>query len=405
MSTKKWRTVLLSFLAFNCAMGFTFGTFGPLIASLEAQFGISRTAAASAMSITTLAMGLSSPFIGELLQRLSIRLSMFGGLALAGLSFWGLALTPSFSIALIFYGMIGIGVSTAAVIGPVTLISRWFFEGRGKIIGIAMMPLFSFLLPIVIAELLPIMGRMLILETIGSICLLVSMLMLLIVDNPPRGTLGSASEDMDRAQESFPKVSANIFLLNPIFWLTSIPIGILAGSGIVYTVHIIPFATQMNMSSTEAALMLSFEAGTAIPAVLLMGWLVDRIGPIRVLMINFIILSLTWWVLTQLSGFSLFIAAVMVGLTVTPVFVIHGSAFSKIFGAQNVSRAMGLSYSIKLPFIFFMAPLVGYFFDLSHNYKFAFTLMIGISLFGAAMAAVAELLVRRAGSGAGAKIA
>ena len=87
-----WRVVLLCFLAQNLAMGFAFGSFGPLLASTEQHFGVTRTVATTGMSLILLAIGGLSPLLGGLLQKVSVRSAMIGGAALSALGYWGLAL-------------------------------------------------------------------------------------------------------------------------------------------------------------------------------------------------------------------------------------------------------------------------------------------------------------------------
>jgi predicted MFS family arabinose efflux permease len=102
--------VLLASMAQNCAMGLAFGSFGPLLASTEQQFGISRAVAASGMSALMLALGLLSPLVGQALQRMTIRTVFMAGAALSATGYLGLALAPSFAIALVMYVVVGAGV-------------------------------------------------------------------------------------------------------------------------------------------------------------------------------------------------------------------------------------------------------------------------------------------------------
>src|SRR5689334_12095984 len=105
-----WKMLLLCFLAQNLAMGLAYGSFGPLLSSTEQHFGISRAVATTGMSMITFAIGALSPLLGGLMQRISVRSAMIGGALLSALGYWGLAVFPSFHIALLMYGLIGTGV-------------------------------------------------------------------------------------------------------------------------------------------------------------------------------------------------------------------------------------------------------------------------------------------------------
>src|SRR3546814_4063999 len=69
------------------------------------------------MSLILLAIGGLSPLLGGLLQKVSVRSAMIGGAALSALGYWGLALLPSFSLALVMFGLIGTGVCLMGILG------------------------------------------------------------------------------------------------------------------------------------------------------------------------------------------------------------------------------------------------------------------------------------------------
>src|SRR5262249_54902156 len=119
------RVLLPCWAAQSLSTSFSFGSFGPLLGATEAHFHISRTAAAAGMSCMYLAMGLLSPMLGGLLQRVSVRTTMFVGAIVSALGYFGLALMPTYPLALLMYPLIGAGVIILSILGPTTLVSRW----------------------------------------------------------------------------------------------------------------------------------------------------------------------------------------------------------------------------------------------------------------------------------------
>lgn len=387
----RWRVVLLCALAQNCAMGFAFGSFGPLLASTEEHFGVSRAVATMGMSVVMLAIGGLSPFLGNFLQLVSVRGGMLLGALLSSIGYWGLAITDSFTVALAMFGLIGVGVCLSAILGPLTLISRWFETNRGKMLSLVNLPVVLFLTPYLVAELLPIYGRFALLGGLGTVCAVLALLMLLLVEHPPVqaqravGGAGSAVAGGEGLTSIFKR---------PAFWLLSLGIGIMAGSGTGFVVHIVPFGMGKQMTLQSASALLSVYAAAGIAGTLFFGWLCDRIGPPAALVISATCQALLWWGFLHADGVSLYVLAAVLGICVVPLVMLHGAAISQMFDAASVSRAMGYSYSIKLPFIFGFAPGLGLMFERFGGYDLPF-LMTAVMLAVAGASFYLMLLILR----------
>lgn len=144
-----------------------------------------------------LAVGGLSPLLGGLLQKMSVRSAMIGGAALSAVAYLGLAVLPSFGLALLMFGFIGTGVSILAVLGPLTLIKRWFASDQAKVLSIVNLPIALFVTPFTVAELLPEYGRFAILGGIATIFLLLICVLMLIVEDP--GRIGQAPRGINLA--------------------------------------------------------------------------------------------------------------------------------------------------------------------------------------------------------------
>lgn len=379
-----WRVVLPCFLAQTLAAGFAFGSFGPLLASTEQHFGVTRTVAATGMSLIMLAVGGLAPLLGGVLQKVSVRNAMICGAVLSAVGYLGLALLSSFGLALVMYGLIGTGVILLAILGPLTLISRWFKSGQGKVLSIVNLPIALFLTPFIIGELLPEYGRFAVLGGITTIFLLLIPALLLIVEDPvrigqaPRGTEMDPGGAAAQVTINDRPLSMREILASPPFWLLSIVIGVMSGSGTAFLVHIVPFGMERDLSLQTASGLLSVYAGAGIIGTLLIGWITDRIGPPSSLVLTTLCQALVWWGLWHVAGLPLFALAAIIGMCVVPVTTLHGAALSKLVGSASISRAMGISYAITLPFIFSYAPLIGFLFDKTGGYRLPFLMTAGI---------------------------
>lgn len=380
------RMIAICFLAQNFAMGLAFGSFGPLLASNEAHFGINRAAASTGMSLLTLAVGLLSPFFGNLLQRVSVRNAMIGGAVSCALGYWGLALTDNYYVALASYVVTGAGTCLLGILGPLTMISRWFDENRAKILSFVNLPFALLISPYFIADLLPYLGRMSVVGGLGTLFLILIPLLWLLADPPspfvpPKEQVSTPQQEENRAFQEAP------LFRSARFWLLSLGMGLMTGTGSVFFVHAVAYGTTKALSLQAASAIVSIYAAAGLGGTLIFGWMADRIGPPMALVISAICQAVMWFALLHSSEEMFFPIAAILGLCSMPMMTLHGAAISTLFGAHMTSKAMGLSYFIKVPFVFGFAPFVGLLFDRLGGYDVAFLFC------SASMAAAALLFV------------
>lgn len=385
------RTIGVCFLAQNLGAGLAFGSFGPMLASNEAHFDVSRTVAASGMSIVLLAIGLLSPVAGTLLQTVSVRAAMLVGSIASAVGYALLAVAPSFGLAILAYALIGTGVSLIAILGPLTLVNRWQGANRGKVLALVNLPLAMLVGPYVIAEWLPVVDRAGILWSICAIFVGLTPLMLLVVEQPPGATEAAS------IVKAKTKHSSSALLSLPSFWLVSIGLGVISGAITVFLVHIVPFGVARGMSLPVASALISTYAGAGLAGILIFGWISDRIGPVKTLMLSAGLQAALWSALLFVEGNLIFAVAALIGVSAAPQPTLHGAAMGSLFGAQAV-RAMGLSFAIKLPFLFGAGPASAAMFEHSSGYQLPFLVCAAV-LAGATMLFAALLWTGRARNG------
>lgn len=367
----KVRIVAICFLAQNCAMGLAFGSYGVLLASTESHFGVSRTIAASGMSMVTLAMGLVSPIAGTIMQRVPVSIAMVAAATISAIAYGVLTFTGNFPVALAMYGLVGVGVVVLALLGPVTIISRWFPTSRAQVLGIVNLPFVLFLAPFTIAEALLAFGRTAVIAGIAATFIALIPILALLVERPPPSLEPAitAGSPKPKSQEM---ISPGQILRMPTFWLLSLAVGVMSGSGSAFVVHIIPFATEKSGSLQFASSALSIYSGAGFLGILLFSWLSERIGAAVTLTVIAFGLAITWFCLIHAAGPGLILLAALAGLCLNAVVTLHGTALGDMFGTENVGKSMGYSYAIKVPFLFGFAPAFGFIYDTAGNYTTAF---------------------------------
>jgi MFS family permease len=224
-------------------------------------------------------------------------------------------------------------------------------------------------------------------------------LLALVVDHPgqvgqlPWGASGAPRETATTGAE--PPLPSRLILSDTRFWIVSLGVGAIAGTGSAYVVHIMAFGVEQKMTLQGAALLLSVYSGSGILGTLLFGWLADRAGPVAALAATAFFQAILWWAVVHASGTPLLAVSALMGVCVVPINTLHGAAISALYSGSTVARAMGCSYLVKLPFLFTFAPLVGLLFEHSGQYRLPFLAMSGVLAGASAMFVLLLMLAQR----------
>jgi len=110
--------------------------FSLFVRPLQAEFGWGRGSIMIALTISFLVMGITSPFVGRLVDRYGARKLITIGTFIAGLGFLLLSLMNNLWF---FYGshtIIAIGMAAMGMVATTAVVSNWFKRRRGTAIGI-----------------------------------------------------------------------------------------------------------------------------------------------------------------------------------------------------------------------------------------------------------------------------
>jgi MFS family permease len=396
--------VVLCGVAQNIATGFAFGSFGPLLASTEQHFAVSRTVATTGMSVVTATTGILALLLGGLMGRAPTKPAMVIAALVSAIGYWGLALAPSFGFTLPMYALIGAGVCVLSILGPATIVGRLFDSGRGKVLGLINLPIVLFALPFTIAQILPHVGRSTVLGGMGTIQLMLAALLLFFLveknqaidGRQEKGNHVTAIEADATPLRTDGRLTMTEALHGAPFWFVSIAIGVLNASGSAFVVHIVPFGMEEGLSPEKAAALLSLFAAAGLLGAPLFGWIIDQLGGPATMALNAAIQALLWLCILNVSGPALYATAALLGLCAVPINVLHQATMSEMLESKSVSRGIGLSYVLKLPFIFSFAPLVAYLFERSGGYWLPFVATSGALGFAMIMSLLAFTVLRRA---------
>jgi MFS family permease len=373
------RMAVIAFLNQNITIGCLWGSFSVLLTSVEAHLSVGRELSTLAAPAVNLATAVFAPLTGVLAARLPIRLIMLVGAVLSVAGYMLLALTASFPLYILAYGLLlGPAMAAIGVILPATLVTRWFSSNRGRTLGIVSTPIVVALVPLAATWMLQAHGltaAYLMLAAISTICVFAN---LFVLDQPPGSHANVASSAATQAA-SEGGISVAALLRMPRFWAIVIAAAASFCSSIILTSHMVPMAAAWGISASLAATLLTAQSLAGIAGGLFFGWIADRIGGMLTLAILLLDTAILWALLLLQPPFAAAIVIIaLVGVHGAGVLPVFGVTLSEAFGRENFSRAYGIANLVNLPFSVICVPAAAMVYARTGSYTGA---IIGEGLF------------------------
>lgn len=394
-----WWMVVVTAVVSGIGVGFVGQGISVIFKPLAAELGLSRAATSVATGIARMQGGIEGPLTGWMSDKYGPKWVIVTGIGfvVAGLALMNYADSPWQYY--VFWGIfIGIGQNLALTIALDKALSDWFVAKRGLAFGIR----FAVIGVCQIAA-VPVITWLVVSQGWRSTCLIWAVVMaacipLIFIFVRPRrpehyGFLpdgyrikddGAASGKPDMLAagleyaQSFQEHEFTLrqALKTSAFWLMlfSWSCSILVWGG--FSVHVVPFLTDMGISETMAGAMLSMLIFFAIPSRFFAGFLADRFSKDRLKYIAALAMflqavGLSVFLLHQ-SVFTAYVLLIFVGFgngAVTPFRLSMGGRF---FGRKAFASILGVGMFINAPLGFLAPVFSGWVFDTTGSYTAAF---------------------------------
>jgi MFS family permease len=406
--TTGWRQVGIGFVLL-ASVSMIASCYSIIAVPLLKEYHPSRFVLGLAMMVLSGVSAVIAPFLGSMMDKLSLRnMMMLGGLLLAA-GYAALSLATSFNHVLIVFGVL---IAPANVLlGPVAvtvLLSRWFVKRRGLAIGIAICGVAagSIVYPMIIQGLLNHHSWREAFQLLGMFLLAATVPVTFLMVNHPhdKGLFadGDAADppSITAARNSEP-ISAWAVLSDPTFWLAVLVFGAVTAGMKGMVTNLSPLALDNGISATAAAGMVSIYGAAALVSKGAFALIADRIKP-RLLMIG----SLAGYacgmaLMTQAHfGYGAIVAGIcLIGVSGGMMVPMQSYLMPRIFGERVVGKAYGLMSSVTLLSLMITPPLFGKVYDMTRSYSAIFMVFAGLAV--VAMLAVAAMRLHPRGLSSG----
>ncbi len=354
-----WVIVGLSFLANLTAAGLRSAP-SVLIYPLEAEFGWSRTAVASAASLNLLLLGLVAPLGGWLIDRIGPRRVILACLITIAVGLTGTIFVQELWQLIFLWGIVlGIATGVTPPLGA-SIATRWFVSRRGLAIGImtnanaAGQVIF---LPLLMAVIVAAGWRSALMIIAAVSVILIPAIWLWMRDNPADIGLApfrSEKEIVSKRQGGYARGDFRPISIETVsevfktstFWILSgcfFICGVTA-NGLIGT-HLIPHAIERGIPQMTAAAAVGVMGGASFIGTTFSGWLVDRVDPRKVLAVVYALRGSSLFILPYVTEpIALFVFAVIYGLDWYASAPATTTIIAQSFGPERVGRIFGLVF-------------------------------------------------------------
>jgi MFS family permease len=370
-------------------------SYGVIAVPLGQEFTPTRMVLMFAMTVVSLVSAVISPFVGTLLDKVSLRIAMaFGGFLLA-FGYVAISLAQSFNQVLAIYGLV---VAPAnLLIGPLAcsvLLTRWFSQRRGMALGIAIagIALGGVIFPPMIQALLGTFEWRPGMRILSLIILAITLVAAaLVVDHPRERGLHPDGADSDpeavpSAVQATRKTSLELawsLITDPAFWMVAFLVATVT-AGLKGAVTNLPsLATDVGISEISAAYLVSIYAGSGFVAKLGFAAMADWMNPRHLMATSLIGYAFgCFCMIFAENGYAVVATgAGLMGFFGGMMMPMESFLIPRIWGREVVGRVGGMMNLVLLSFLLVSPPLFGRIFDVTGSYDVIFGIFAGLAIF------------------------
>jgi MFS family permease len=380
-ASQRSRLVATSFLALFSIVGLALYGLPGYYDFFMTELKLSYTQVAYGNAFSKVAVAVLFGFIaGRLVDRIGPRRPMIFGILCVGVALVGLSTVTSFWPFLLFWVFNALAYLFGGPLPNQVLLSRTFQQARGKAMGIAYVGIGVgfFFVPQISKLLTGWVGWRDALKILGLIAVAAALPLVLLL----------REGDTSAPTPATPKTPApplRDVLRSRSFYLLAI--GSMASIGAVggTNQHLKLLLTKNLMWSQDAAFnLLSWVAAASLVGRLGAGWLADRIGPKRVMLLVYMLVTgATLILVTGPSGPGLYLFAVVFGLGLGGEYLIIPLMAGELFGTAILGRVMGIVLAADGIAEATFPILAGYLRDQTGSYTLSWKVLTALAAVGA----------------------
>lgn len=339
-----------------------------VLPAMQAEFGVDRAAASMPYTATMVGFAVGNVAIGRAIDRMGYWIPALIASVALGAGFLLASLTTSVLQFTLVQGVL-IGVGTSAIFGPLIAdISHWFNRRRGVAVSAAAAGsyLAGAIWPMVMPYIMQSEGWRFTYAAIGVVCLVTMVpLILLLRRGAPRAAISGSPGSRPIQPISLSPAALQVLL-------------VVAGLSCCVAmsmpqVHIVAYCMDLGYGVARGADMLSIMMAAGVVSRLASGFLADRIGGVKTLLIGSVLQALSLSLYIPFDGLaSLYVVSLVFGLSQGGIVPCYAIIVREYMPAREAGQRVGI---VIMATIFGMAIggwMSGWIYDLTGSYAAAF---------------------------------
>ncbi len=339
--------------------------------AVQADFGVDRAAATLPYTLTMVGFGIGGILMGRLSDRYGVSLPLAGATLALALGYFLAALAPTLFMYALAQGVLIGFLGSSATFGPLLAdISHWFEKRRGLAVAIVACGnyLAGTVWPPIVQHLIESVGWRHTHLLIGVVCLLTMLPLTLVLRRRPPHTHSSAVSR--RALRPPADLGIPPRALQALLVLAGLSCCVAMS---MPQVHIVAYCGDLGYGPAAGARMLSLMLGFGIVSRLLSGWIADRIGGLRTLLLGSALQGVALLLYVPFDGLaSLYVVSALFGLFQGGIVPSYAIIIREYFAPHEAGARVGL---VVMATLFGMALggwMSGVVFDMTGSYRAAF---------------------------------
>jgi MFS family permease len=364
---------------------------------LQAEFGVARSDASLPYTLTMIGFGLGGILMGRLADRFGVIVPVLVGCASLSLGFvlagsaqnlWQFSVVHG-----VLIGLLGCSATFAPLVADTSL---WFTRRRGIAVAICASGnyLAGTVWPPILQYFFDAVGWRATYIGVGIFCLVAMLPLAAALRRPPPLAAAPAPGSAAATRSDLPLgLSPNALMV--ILCIAGVACCVAMS---MPQVHIVAYCTDLGYGAARGAEMLSLMLGFGIVSRLLSGWICDRIGGLRTLLLGSALQGIALVLFLPFDGLvPLYVVSAMFGLFQGGIVPSYAIIVREYFSPKEAGARVGI---VLMATLFGMALggwLSGLIFDLTGSYRAAFVNGIAWNLMNVTIAV--WLLRRSLGGG------
>ena len=370
-----WRRLAAS-LAISTVGGVGIWSVVVALPAVQAEFGAARGGASLPYSATMLGFALGGVAMGRLADRFGILAPLVLGALALGAGYVGAAQATALWHFVLLQGLLIGFLGSSTVFGPLVAdISLWFDRRRGMAVGICASGnyLAGTIWPPLIQAGIDSIGWRATYVAVGIACVATMLPLAMVLRRPPppaKPSIAGAGE-----AGAMPVSARTLQALLIVAGLTCC----LAMA--MPQVHIVAYCGDLGYGVARGAEMLSLMLGFGVASRLASGWICDRIGGVKTLLLGSAFQCAALLLYLPFDGLtSLYVVSILFGLSQGGIVPSYAIIVREYMPASEAGTRVGLVLMSTIVGMAIGGWLSGYIFDLTGSYRAAFLAGIGWNL-------------------------